>query len=118
MDSPLKNFLKTLYPFLTAPKISFRLRRSNILVLAISFTLSVITFYFYVLKDLPSPRNLTTQSLPQTTHIRDRNGVELFKIYQNQNRTPVKLADLPEFVPQAIISIEDKNFYSHQGFSL
>lgn len=79
--------------------------------------LSMVSFYVYVLKDLPSPRNLSNQSLPSTTHIRDRNGVELFKIYGSQNRTPIKLSNLPKYVPQAFISIEDKNFYSHSGYS-
>jgi len=83
----------------------------------VAISLSAISFYFYVLKDLPSPRNLPTQSIPQTTHIRDRNGVELYKIYQNQNRTPVKLSNLPKYVSRAFVSIEDKGFYSHQGFS-
>ena len=116
-SSKLKNFLKAVYPYLHFPKLSFRLRFRGLLVLIISISLSAISFYFYVLKDLPSPRNLTAQSLPQTTHIRDRNGIELFKIYQNQNRTPVLLSELPDYVPKSFISIEDKKFYSHQGFS-
>jgi len=124
VDSRLKHLLKQGFiwfdnynPF-TLPQPRRRKKKSLLpaLVWSIGLISSAVTFYLYVLKDLPSPKNINT-NLALTTHIRDRNGIELYKIYQNQNRTLVKLADLPEYVTQAIISIEDKNFYSHQGFS-
>lgn len=74
--------------------------------------------YIYVFKDLPSVEVLTTEPVPLTTHIRDRNGTELYKIYKNQNRTLVHLSDLPQYVIQATVSIEDKDFYSNPGFSV
>ena len=33
-----------------------------------------------------------------------------------ESRTPVSIHALPEYVPQAVISIEDKRFYDHAGF--
>ncbi len=74
--------------------------------------------YYYIFADLPSVTSLTTQPVPLTTHIRDRNGVELYKIYKNQNRTLVNLNELPQYLIQATVSIEDKDFYSHVGFSI
>jgi penicillin-binding protein 1C len=124
MDSRLKFILKQAYvwfdnynPF-TLPQPRRRVKKSFLpaLIWSVGLIFAAVTFYLYVLKDLPSPKNINT-NLALTTHIRDRNGVELYKIYQNQNRTLVKLADLPDYVKQSIISIEDKNFYSHQGFS-
>lgn len=75
-------------------------------------------FYFSILKDLPSVTSLTSNRLRLTTHIRDRNGIELYKIYSDQNRTILKLSEIPTVVRQATIAIEDKNFYSHHGFSI
>src|SRR3990167_7450811 len=114
----LKDLLKFLY-LTSFPLRSIRLIRIIRLIPAISIPLLLftITIYFYLLRDLPSPRSLANQPLPLTTHIRDRNGQILYKIYKNQNRTLVKLADLPPTLPQAVISIEDRDFYSHSGFS-
>jgi 1A family penicillin-binding protein len=66
---------------------------------------------------LPSPGKLGSDEFPVSTKILDRNGRLLYEIYTDQNRTPVKLTDLPEYVQQATIAIEDKNFYRHHGFA-
>lgn len=76
-------------------------------------------FLFFVLPllafNLPSPDKIVrTQGF--STKILDRNGKTLYDIYANQNRTPVALSDIPLYLRQATISIEDKNFYKHQGF--
>lgn len=64
---------------------------------------------------LPSPDKIVrTQGF--STQITDRNGQILYEVYANQNRTPVKLQDMPLYLRQATIAIEDKNFYSHSGF--
>jgi penicillin-binding protein 1C len=127
----LKEFLKTIYPLVSAfdlhkasgnPRHKTRSRRNffpKLTLISTSFgiLLSFITFYVFVIKDLPSPSSLSQQLIPLTTHIRDRNGIELYKIYSNQNRTLIKLQDIPLLTRQAFISIEDKNFYHHRGFS-
>ena len=71
-----------------------------------------------ILYDLPSPNQLITRQPILTTKIYDRHGELLYKIYRQQNRTLVKLQDIPLYMQQATIAIEDKNFYQHQGFSL
>jgi 1A family penicillin-binding protein len=76
-------------------------------------------FLFFVLPllafNLPSPDKIVrTQGF--STKILDRNGKLLYDIYANQNRTPVRLDDMPIYLRQATIAIEDKNFYKHQGF--
>ena len=73
-----------------------------------------ILFAWYA-RDLPRPDTVQrTNGL--STVILDRNGETLYDIYQNQNRLPVAFADIPDYLKQATISIEDKNFYKHQGF--
>ncbi|MFC1649880.1 penicillin-binding protein, partial [Patescibacteria group bacterium] len=51
-----------------------------------------------------------------STQILDRNGEILYDIYIDQNRSHVDLEEIPDYLKQATISIEDKNFYEHQGF--
>src|SRR5258706_7741531 len=64
---------------------------------------------------LPSPDKIVrTQGF--STQIMDRNGSVLYDVYANQNRTPENLNDIPLYLRQATISIEDKNFYTHSGF--
>ncbi len=79
----------------------------------------LLFIYFYIFYQLPNPANLKNyQVIPLSTHILDRNGKLLYEIYREQNRTPVKITQLPNYVIEATIAIEDKNFYHHQGVSL
>lgn len=76
-------------------------------------------FLFFVLPilsfGLPSPDKIVrTQGF--STKILDRNGKLLYDVYANQNRNPIVITDVPAYLKQATISIEDKNFYKHQGF--
>lgn len=70
------------------------------------------------LSDLPNPSNLSTSYIPKTSKIYDRNGELLYEIYANQNRTIVRLDDIPKDLRKATIAIEDKDFYTHPGFDI
>jgi len=97
-------------------KIQKRLKRKHLVIL-IPILLIAFLYYFYILKDLPSPEKLGRYEIPQTTQIYDRNGKLLYDSYVDQNRTIVKLKDIPQNLRQATISIEDKEFYHHQGIN-
>ncbi|MFH2019288.1 MAG: transglycosylase domain-containing protein [bacterium] len=84
--------------------------------LYLAFLIFFLLSSLYFLRDLPSPKNLEKDLYPISTEILDRHGQLLYKIYADENRTPIKLADLPPFVADATIAIEDKNFYHHHGF--
>lgn len=90
--------------------------RKTILLITLAIILILVSLFFF-LKDLPSPANLNKpSSYPISTKILDRNGNLLYEIYDDQNRTPIKIDELPKYVTQATIAIEDKNFYRHHGF--
>ncbi len=76
------------------------------------------TFWWFILKDLPHPEELITRQQMLTTKIYDRNGVLLYKLFKNQNRSIISLDDLPPYVAQATLAIEDAEFYQHPGFSI
>lgn len=65
--------------------------------------------------NLPSPDEVVRRE-GFSTKILDRNGEVLYDIFAEQKRTPVALEDVPEYLKQATVAIEDKNFYEHQGF--
>lgn len=99
-------------------KISYHLLKVNHIIIvgfAVLFFLSSLVFLF--IKDLPSPTRLSKYNIPQTTKIYDRNNELLYEIYTDQNRTLVKLDEIPQNLRQATISIEDKDFYHHKGIN-
>lgn len=75
-------------------------------------------FYYYILRDLPSPTSLKGDKLAASTHIYDRNGALLYTIYADRNQTFVPLKDIPGNVQNATIAIEDKDFYKHGAVDL
>lgn len=69
--------------------------------------------------ELPDPNKLINREVAQSTKIYERTGqTVLYEIHGDQKRTLVSLSDIPLNVRNATISIEDKNFYQHGGFSL
>lgn len=100
-------------------KFKFLSNLSNfVLVLVLIFLLLLFGSVIFFATQIPSPQDLSSRSVAQATRIEDRNGQLLYDIYQNENRTPIKLADIPDNVKKATISIEDKDFYKHGGFSI
>lgn len=99
-------------------------RRFSSLILYVPIILALIvialSFIGYTLfKDLPSPQGIgSPENFAVSTQIFDRNDQLLYEIYADENRTPIKLDDLPPYVYQASIAIEDKNFYNHFGFDI
>lgn len=77
------------------------------------------TIFAFVIfaRDLPSPYKLTSRDASLSTKIYDRTGKLLYDIYGDKNRALVKWNELPPYVKQATISVEDKDFYKHSGFS-
>ncbi len=74
--------------------------------------------FFVFIQDLPTPKTLVLGQIAQTTKIYDRNGVLLYQIYADQNRTIVPLNEVPKHLQSATIAIEDKDFYKHPGFDI
>jgi len=91
---------------------------NGMLIIVLGFLLLLFSSVIFFATQIPSPEDLTTRSIASSTKIYDRNGELLYDIYQNQNRTPIKLSDIPDNVKKATISIEDKDFYTHSGFSI
>ncbi len=90
----------------------------SMLIFVILFLLVLFSSVIFFATQVPSPQDLTNRNIAQSTKIYDKDGELLYDIFQNYNRTPIKLADVPEHVKTSTIAIEDKDFYKHSGFSI
>lgn len=88
----------------------------TILCLLLIGNISIQT-YTYLFFTLPSPEDLRTHVPHLTTKIYDRNGVLLYNMFQDENRSLISLSQLPPYVIAATVSIEDKDFFTHKGIS-
>jgi Membrane carboxypeptidase (penicillin-binding protein) len=94
----------------------------SFLVLILLSTLggSAYAYNFYQ-QQLPLMEKYANKQISQNTRIYDRNGVLLYEVYsqgdQNQQgrRVAVRYADIPQIMQDAMISIEDKNFWTNEG---
>lgn len=99
------------------PKIQLKLGKKIVIFLGILLIVLFSAWYF-VFKGLPSPKELTNRQQEVSTKIYDRNGILLYKIYKNKNRTIIKLNAIPLHIRQATLAAEDAEFYNHLGFSV
>ncbi len=112
----LKVFLKIKNLFTKRKKLKFRFK--IVYFLPILLTTFILCFWFFILKDLPSPHNLTDRQIEVSTKIYDRNGQLLYKIYKDKNRSIIPLSEIPNNVRLATLAAEDAEFYVHPGISL
>src|SRR5258708_36340379 len=83
----------------------------------IAVLIVVAGLFFWYSRDLPTPGTLVTSRYKDATRIYDRNNVLLYSVYQDENRTYVGLPIIPKQLQDATIAVEDKNFYTNNGFS-
>jgi len=81
------------------------------------FSVGVWWFWKEVLSDMPGIEKIYFPPA-LSTRIVDRNGKNLYVFYQNENRSWISLSQIPTHLIQATIAIEDKDFFTHSGFSV
>lgn len=99
---------------LTIPKVFAKITFFLFLAVVLSSFFAAIALVM-VAKDLPRPERIVRKA-GFSTKIFDRNGKLIYDVYENQKRTPVQLYEVPKYLQQATVAIEDKDFYKHQGF--
>ncbi|HJP65524.1 MAG TPA: transglycosylase domain-containing protein [Actinomycetota bacterium] len=70
-------------------------------------------FIAYAMIDIPD-----TPPAQQTTFVYDRHNKLITTFHAAVNRTDISLDDMPKSLRQAVIAVEDKDFYHHGGISL
>lgn len=68
-------------------------------------------------RNLPSVEQIANRRVAQSTKIFDQSGATLlYELSAGQKRTVISLEDIPLYVKDATIAIEDENFYQSPGF--
>lgn len=107
-----------LYNLLLGSWAKIKDKLSLIPVPVTAFLLLVLASLLFILRDLPSPADLSNKPVPMTTKILDRKGKLLYNIFVSENRTVIPFNQIPQQMQQATISIEDKDFYKHGGIDI
>ena len=76
------------------------------------FSLGAFAIYS---RDLPDPDKVNTRLVAQSTKIYDRNGELLYDIFGEAKRTLISFEEMPQYIKDATVAIEDKDFYKHHG---
>lgn len=71
-------------------------------------------YYSYLSRDLPDVAQLKDINYNQQLVVYDRNGIEL-QNYGNEKRVPLEYDQFPEQLRNAVIAIEDRRFFEHDG---
>ena len=103
----MKKFLLKIKDYLIIER-----NRKKVIFFTVIFSFSLWLFW-----GIPLPTDLSSPDIPVSTRILDRNGELIYEVYADTRRSPIKLEELPEYVKQSTIAIEDKDFYKHYGFS-
>ncbi|MBP9751160.1 MAG: transglycosylase domain-containing protein, partial [Candidatus Peribacteraceae bacterium] len=75
----------------------------------------VVNLWFAgALRDLPSTEHVTLD-LTQSIRILDREGGELYRVTQDEDRTSLALEEIPANFLHAIVDIEDERFFERGG---
>ena len=76
-----------------------------------------ILTYFYFVADL-SPKETLIGHNDTGLELFDMQNKPFFAFYQAKFKKEIPLTTVPKITRQAVISIEDRDFYSHPGFSI
>src|SRR3989339_860808 len=73
----------------------------------------------WVSRDIPSPDKVINRSITVSTKIYDRTEkTVLYDIHGDIKRSLIDFDQIPQYVINATLAAEDRNFYTHKGFSL
>jgi membrane peptidoglycan carboxypeptidase len=91
----------------------------TLVLLFILLFVIIVGAFVYLAKDLPSPQSLTERQITESTKIYDRTGkIILYDVHGEEKRTLISFEEIPQFVKDATITIEDNNFYHHFGLDM
>src|SRR4051812_18487144 len=91
----------------------FRLTAAGVLFIAFLF--------IYFSRSLPDPNRLLGRNVAESTKIYDRSNNLLYEVHGEVKRTLVDLDQITpdtQYLENATVSVEDKNFYNHGGVSI
>lgn len=92
--------------------------RRPLLLTAVAVLLLVWAVHATLLWQQPTASEISAHIPPASSVLLDRHGEELYRFFDEEDRVPVTLDAVPDHLIQAVIAIEDREFFRHHGFSL
>ena len=88
------------------------------LVFFVGALATVLAGYLYVTHDAADKLGDRYPDLPQNSYVYDAEGEQIGEVKGAENRRTVRFRELGEYLPRAIVAVEDERFYEHPGFSV
>ncbi len=101
--------------FVTALKLSL----IAVLALAITGSCLAIGVFKGILRSTPDIDPVSVMPTAYATVVYDSKGNEITKLVAaNSNRSPVRIDQVPQYLKDAFVAIEDERFYLHNGIDI
>ena len=96
----------------------FKIIKNIILVGCILFSIGVLSFsiiVYNISKKLPDIEQISTYIPAETTKIYSIDNVTLAELHREENREIIPIEKISKYIQDAVIAVEDSNFYKHNG---
>lgn len=99
-------------------KICSRLTLDKALLVGFALSAPLIASTLLLLSMLlPTAQEVIDARPPESSLLYDRYGALLYRFYDQEDRISISIDEMPAHLLQAVIAIEDREFYAHHGFS-
>jgi 1A family penicillin-binding protein len=118
MIKKLKNKIKSLRDIkgISFKKHKHHILNAGLIFLVLGGLLVSFSIIWVATLRVPDFKSFDERRVARSTKIYDRTGEEvLFDIHQDVKRTVISFEDMGDFVKDATLAIEDKDFYDHKG---
>ncbi|MBN1298143.1 MAG: PBP1A family penicillin-binding protein [Actinobacteria bacterium] len=104
-------------------KIKKRSKARGCLLAFLSLTAAFIVFTvlialiggFIILRSVPSLDELTPSDIAETSKVYALDGSLITEFHAEENREIVPFNSMSDYIKEAVLAVEDKRFYDHQG---
>ncbi len=113
----------TLEPTIIPPQAAMRRRRLRwriarlLLIVVIWGALACAVMLVWFARDLPQPEAALDAARRPGLTLEDRNG-HSFATFGDVVGDPLRLSDMPRWMPEAAVAIEDRRFWTHPGIDV
>jgi penicillin-binding protein 1A len=87
-----------------------------VIVLGVSAVIVVACLYMFVVKEFQGGLDRTYPELAENSYVYDEDGKQIGEFPVTESRETVGFEGLGEYLPGAVVAIEDRRFYDHYGF--
>lgn len=95
-----------------------KIKYSIVVILVMTLFFNIIPVNKVKASQTSSNNSKLTGNLELTTFIYDKNGNKMEELHGNEDRILVEYTDLPKYVVNSVVAIEDERFFYHKGIDI